>query len=240
MLYLLEEYKKEISEGYDSDKDRYVFHKAYKSIYDFCNNEVSSFYLDVLKDRLYTHGKNSVSRRAAQTVIYEILDTIIRVIAPILSFTADEIWQYMPKRKEEKNVASVHLLDWSKYIEKYHNQQIADDFRKIYSLRNDILKSLEEERSGGKIGSSLEAKLALTLGSELYPVFDKYLKDLPSLFIVSQLELKEAEGDSYKIEVLAADGEKCSRCWNYRTDVGKDKEHPSICMRCVGAVKENC
>ncbi|MDD5617577.1 MAG: isoleucine--tRNA ligase [Candidatus Omnitrophica bacterium] len=240
MFYLLENYKKEITDGYDGESEKYIFHNAYKRIYDFCNNDISSFYLDILKDRLYTHGKNSLSRRSAQTVIYEILDSIIRLIAPILSFTADEIWQYSPKRKSEKDIPSVHLLDWPKRVEKYYNEDIADEFRKIFSIRGDILKTLEEERSKGKIGSSLESKLILSLNTELYSIFNKHLKDLPSLFIVSQVELKDKGKGENKIEALAADGKKCARCWNYRTDVGKDKEHPSICMRCVEAVKESC
>lgn len=239
MLYLLEEYKKEITEGYDSRLERYVFHKAYKRVYDFCNNYISSFYLDVLKDRLYTHGRNSVSRRGAQTVIYELLDTITRLIAPMLSFTADEIWHYMPKRKDEKDIISVHLSDWPKPNEKYYNEEIAEEFRQIYSLRDDILKRLEEERSKDKVGSSLEAKLVLKLNKELYNMFSKHLRDLPSLFIVSQVEVHKAKDNVNTIDVLPADGKKCSRCWNYRVDVGKDKEHTSICMRCVEAVKEN-
>jgi isoleucyl-tRNA synthetase len=102
------------------------------------------------------------------------------------------------------------------------------------------LKSLEEERSKANIGSSLEAKLVLSLGKEFYPIFNKYLKDLPSLFIVSQVQLHNAEEGINKIEVLPADGKKCARCWNYRLDVGQDKEQPTICQRCVKAIKENC
>ncbi len=239
MLYLLEGYKKSISSGYDSKKERYVFYKAYKRIYEFCNSELSSFYLDILKDRLYTHGKDSKSRRGAQTVIFEILNSLIRLMAPILSFTAEEIWQNMPKKKAEQDIQSVHLLDWPKQEPKHHEKQLIEDFKKIYDLRPAILKCLEEERTKGKIGSSLEAKLILTLNNELFSTFDKYLADLPFLFIVSQVELAKKEKGESKIEVISAQGTKCTRCWNFRIDVGTNNEHPAICQRCVDAVENN-
>jgi isoleucyl-tRNA synthetase len=227
MLYLLEEYKKSITSGYDSKEERYVFYKAYKRIY-------------ILKDRLYTHGKNSKSRRGAQTVIYEVLNNLVKLMAPILSFTAEEIWQNMPKTKEEQGVESVHLLDWPKQESVYYNKEVVDDFKKIFDLRALILKRLEEERSKGKIGSSLEAKLILSLPQDLFTTFDKYIGDLPFLFIVSQVELQKSEKGETKIEVVAAQGQKCARCWNFTTDVGKDKNHPTACLRCVEAIEKNC
>jgi len=238
MLFILEKNKQIIANGYDNKDERYLFHKAYKSIYDFCNNDLSSFYLDMLKDVLYTHGKNSKTRRAAQTVICEVLDSLVRFIAPILTFTAEEIWQHIPKRESERNISSVHLLDWPKSELKWNNDELANDFSKIYELRGVILKSLEEQRSGGKIGSSLEAKLILTLGDNQFNLFNKYFRDLPFLFIVSQVELKKYEKGEPKIEVIPAEGQKCARCWNYRIDVGKNDAHPSICLRCVDAIGE--
>ncbi|MFC1646308.1 isoleucine--tRNA ligase [Candidatus Omnitrophota bacterium] len=239
MLYLLEEYKKSIASGYDCKEERYVFHKAYKRIYEFCNSDLSSFYLDILKDRLYTHGKDSKSRRGAQTVIYDILSSLVRLIAPILSFTAEEIWQNMPKRKVEQNIESVHLLEWLKEEPTLHKKQVIDDFKKIYELRPDILKRLEEERTKGKIGSSLEAKLILTLEKDLFTTFSKYLDDLPFLFIVSQVKVGKIGKGKNKIEVVSAEGNKCTRCWNFRSDVGANKEHPDICQRCVDAIEKN-
>ncbi|MFC1708581.1 isoleucine--tRNA ligase [Candidatus Omnitrophota bacterium] len=240
MLYLLEEYKKSITNGYDCKEERYVFYKAYKRIYEFCNNDLSSFYLDILKDRLYTHGKDSKSRRGAQTVIYEILNSLVKLMAPILSFTTEEIWQNMPKRKVERDIESAHLLDWPKEEPAHHKKETIDDFKKIFDLRAPILKCLEEERSQGKIGSSLEAKLILTLDKGLFATFDKYKDDLCFLFIVSQVELKKIEKGESKIEVVSAEGQKCARCWNFRSDVGRNKEHPSICLRCVEAIEKNC
>ncbi|MBL7130700.1 MAG: isoleucine--tRNA ligase [Candidatus Omnitrophica bacterium] len=239
MLYLLEEYKKSIICGYDSKDERYVFYKAYKRIYEFCNNDLSSFYLDILKDRLYTHGKDSKSRRGAQTVIFEILDCLVRLIAPILSFTAEEIWQNIPKRKQDQGIESVHLLDWPKAKPAYHKKEVVDNFKRIYELRAPILKCLEEERTKGKIGSSLEAKLILSVGENLFSIFNKYLDDLPFLFIVSQAELKKIKKGKNKIEVAFAEGKKCARCWNFRTDVGENKEHPTVCLRCVDAIEKN-
>ena len=236
MLYLLEFYKDLIGKGYDSKDDPYVFHKAYKGIYDFCNNELSSFYLDMLKDRLYTHGKNSVSRRGAQTVMYEILHTLMRVMAPILSFTAEEIWQHIPKRKEERQAVSVHLLSWPQANSRYRNEALAQEFKVIFALRDPILKALEEERAKGAIGSSLEAKLILSLNASLSAVFEKYKNDLAFLFIVSQVELKRIEKGEYVIEAVKADGQKCPRCWNFRADIGADALHPDICKRCAAAL----
>lgn len=238
MLYILEWYRDYIDKGYDSESERYVFYKAYKAIYEFCNTDLSSFYLDILKDRLYTHAKNSKSRRGAQTVIYEILHTLIRLTAPILSFTAEEIWHHIPKKKQETNILSVHLLDWPKQTSQYVNQEVIDDFKKIYDLRSSILKNLEEQRSKGKIGSSLEAKLVLSLNEDLYSIFNKYLNDLPFLFIVSQVQLKKISGDQNQIEVFHADGKKCARCWNFRLDIGDNKSHPNICLRCVDAIEK--
>jgi isoleucyl-tRNA synthetase len=240
MLYLLEENKKSITCGYDCKEERYLFYKAYKKIYEFCNNDLSSFYLDILKDRLYTHGKNSKSRRSAQTVIFEVLDSLVRLIAPILSFTAEEIWQNMPKKKADAAVESVHLAAWPKENKTYLENEITDNFKKIYSLRPDILKSLEEERSKGKIGSSLEAKLILSLGESLFSTFSKYLDDLPFLFIVSQVEIKKISNAENKIEVVLAEGKKCMRCWNFRGDIGQNDSHPEICQRCIDAIEKNC
>ncbi|MFH1621923.1 MAG: isoleucine--tRNA ligase [Candidatus Omnitrophota bacterium] len=239
MLYLLEEYKESIMHGYDSQEERYVFYKAYKRIYEFCNSDLSAFYLDILKDRLYTHGKDSNSRRGSQTVIYEILNSLVRLIAPILSFTAEEIWKNLPKKKEEQHIESVHLLDWPEPKPEYRKKEVIDDFKKIYDLRPSILKKLEEERSKGKIGSSLQAKLILGLGQDLFSVFNKYLNDLPFLFIVSQVDLKKLDKKEIEIEVLAAEGKKCTRCWNFSSDVGKDNTHPDICQRCISAIEKN-
>ena len=237
MLYLLEEYKKSISEGYDSAGERYVFHKAYKRIYDFCNNDLSSFYLDMLKDRLYTHGKNSVSRRGAQTVMYEILYSLMRLMAPILVFTAEEVWQYMPKRKQDDHIESIHLLSWPQANECFNNQALAQEFKTLFALRDPILKELEKQRVKSVIGSSLEAKLILSLNAPLFSIAEKYSGDLAFLFIVSQVEIKKIEKGEYAIEVVPAEGKKCPRCWNFRTDIGADKDHEEICKRCAFAIK---
>jgi len=237
MLYVLELHKNNIKNGYDNQTERYRFYKAYKEIYDFCNEELSSFYLDILKDRLYTHAKNSASRRGAQTVMYEILDSIVRLMAPILSFTAEEIWQHMPKREKDKGIESVHLLDWPSRIDIFSNKQVYNDFREIFDLRDIINKALEEKRAQGKIGSSLEAKLILNLGENLFSTFSKYQKDLPFLFIVSQVELKKTNDGKNSISIDHAEGEKCQRCWNFSKSVGAIKEHPILCQRCHKAIQ---
>jgi len=237
MLFLLEEKKEKIINGYDNPKERYRFYKAYKEIYDFCNEDLSSFYLDILKDRLYTHSRDSQSRRGAQTVMFKILNNLVRLMAPILSFTAEEVWQCMPKEEIDKNVTSVHLLNFIEENKKYRDSKIADDFRKIFSLRQQINKAIEEQRANGLIGSSLEAKIILHLQDPLYKIFEMYRTDLPFLFIVSQVELNKSVNNENSVEVLMADGQKCQRCWNYSLSVGSIKEYPQICKRCVEAIK---
>jgi len=234
--------------GAQKDYTDYEFAKVYKRIYTFCNEDLSSIYLDILKDRLYTSPKNSRARKSAQTVLFHTLNHLVRVMAPILSFTAEEIFKAMPRRNDVKDISSVHLLSFEDIPKSWINHAIEEQFRILFNLRPDVLKALEEKRSAGEIGSSLEAKVIFyTASDQDYQYFRAHQSMLPAAFIVSQVEINkvnDVEGGlseefaKTRVEINQADGEKCHRCWNYTTDIGRDQEHQSLCARCTANVKE--
>jgi len=240
-----------VSDAFEEEKrENFNFSKAYRTIYSFCNEDLSSFYLDILKDRLYTFAANSVARRSAQTVIYEILSVLARLLAPILPFTAEELFKSMPKEKAIKDIASVHLLDWPDPHKNtnWNNEKVDALFKPLIELRPFVLKAMEEERSKGAIGSSLEAKVALfTTDKEKFRYLDKLKEGLPSLFIISQIEINLVDklenlidnALPISIKVQKADGSKCLRCWNYSKTVGQDSIYSNICSRCIKAIKED-
>jgi len=220
--------------------EAYDFAGVYKSIYSFCNEDLSSIYLDIIKDRLYTSPAQSPKRRSAQTVLYKIVNSLVRIAAPILSFTAEEIFSLMPKDQNTQNVSSVHLLEWPKIEEAWKSSAAEKCFEILMALRPQVLKALEEKRRLGEIGSSLQAKVIFECESARDLEYLNGLKEiLPSIFIVSQVEIHQKDSIvQTNIVIQHADGQKCSRCWNYRTSVGQDKDHPTICDRCVSNVKE--
>lgn len=241
----------QLAEALDKTKaayEDYNFAESYKTIYGFCNEELSSFYLDILKDRLYTSPANSQERRSAQTVLYHIVNTLVRACAPLISFTADEIFAAMPKEKSLSGVESVHLLNWSTVPAEWKNTDILEKFKLLVALRPYVLKALDEKRKAGVIGGSLEAKVIFETASPRDLEYLTKNKDiLTAAFIVSQVEIKNVtatqtpigeEFNKTQVVIQTADGEKCSRCWNYKTDVGADKEHPTLCARCTKIVKE--
>jgi len=225
----------------------YEFAHVYKTIYNFCNEDLSSFYLDILKDRLYTSHTYSPERRAAQTALFHILNHLVRFLAPMLVFTAEEIFSLMPKTQEMKTVDSVHLLSWLDVPQEWMNERIEKDFELLAALRPFVMKALEDKRAAGEIGSSLEAKVIFQSNS---PRDVRYLKDhmadLPSAFIVSQVELQETDavegliGDMFSqtgIKIGKADGQKCERCWNYR-QLGGHSHYATLCDRCAQVVQK--
>ncbi|MDD2679552.1 MAG: isoleucine--tRNA ligase [Candidatus Omnitrophica bacterium] len=230
-------------EAIEEAYDKFEFYKAYKNIYDFCNETLSMFYLDMVKGRLYTCGKNSQARRAAQSVLYELLDFLVRVAAPILVFTAEEIWQNMPKTSALKNISSVHLLDWPQHKNKLSDSEAKEmlDFDAcVIRLIPGIAKLLEEKRGKGEIGSSFDAQIKLLTNSqERYTFLESLKGDLTEIFKVSQVEIELKSGISdIAIEVSKAAGKKCPRCWNYSLFVGKSEKHPLLCDKCEKAIGE--
>ena len=222
--------------------DNFEFYKVYKTIYSFCNEDLSSVYLDILKDRLYTAGKSSLNRRAAQTVMYEILLSLVKIVTPIMPFTAEEIYKHIPKTEE---VNSVHVLDWPSFDKILDGNKIIKDIElvnekldKIIKIRPQVLKALEDERAKGLIGSSLEAKVVFLVSNNDFVYFKNLEEQLAGLFIVSQVAIdKNKEKEETKIKIEKACGEKCQRCWNYSETVGKEKDHTTICKRCADVIK---
>ena len=233
---------KEVSGFYDN----FQFHKVYHTLYSFCIIDMSNFYLDVLKDRLYTFKSDSPGRRSCQRAIYEILKVLTAAIAPIMVFTAEEIWQNMPRTKDMPE--SIHLSLWPDIEKLRIDKGLEARWQKLIKIREMALKVLEAERTSGIINGSLEAKVILYAESDqAYSLLKDYQDQLQSIFIVSQVELKrekapsEAYGDEKAPEVSVivkrADGEKCARCWNYSLSVGKDKDYPKdLCQRCQKVV----
>ena len=218
----------------------YEFHTLYHAVHNFCSNDLSAFYLDILKDRLYTSPKQSIEYRSARTSMYKILDALTRMIAPVLTFTADEIWQRLPGERE----ASVHLAGFPARSENYLDDALEERYEQLQKIRSEVSKELEKARADKKLGQALEAKVLLEIPGEYQTLMNDYLDLLPNYFIVSQVEFSdnltegtEAENvPGLKIQILPADGEKCDRCWNFATSVGKNSDHPTICARCADAL----
>ncbi len=211
----------------------FSFYQIYHLVHNFCTIQLSSFYFDILKDRLYTQGKDSKERRSAQTALHEILLVSVKIMAPILSYTIEEVWEYLPGEKEE----SAHLSDWPKVNKRFLNKKLEERWEKLISIRERVLASLEKARKEKRIGNSLEAEVEIRCEKE-YQFLKKYEKDLPALFIVSKVRLVKKGNGEMVVKVKKAPGKKCSRCWNYSIEVGKSKEHPTLCPRCIRVIKK--
>ena len=221
-------------ESVDHAFERYDFVQVFKSVYSFCNEDLSSIYLDILKDRLYTFPAQSKERLSAQSVLYYILDSLIRILAPVLSFTAEETLEFSPKRASHAP-GSVHCLSWPVVDKRWISPLVEEKFEGALNMRVPVLKALDEQRKAGKIGSGLQAKAVITISDKGSLQYFKSFNDFASFCIVSQVEFKEGSQD---IEILPADGVKCARCWNWRTDVGQSSAHPSLCGRCTKIVEQ--
>jgi len=178
---------------------------------------------------LYTYAPKSLARRSAQTALYQIVDHLARLSAPLLAFTADEIWEEIPGSLDRAE--SVHLTEFPKDEPSWHADQLLARYERLFEIRGAVMKALEEARNTGLIGAGLEAKITITADSETKTFLESFGEDLRFIMIVSQVVLQE--GDSLSFKVDEADGEKCERCWNYTTDVGKDPRYPGACQRCV-------
>jgi isoleucyl-tRNA synthetase len=219
----------------------YQFHQVYSALYNFCTVDMSAFYLDILKDRLYTHATHSQTRRSAQTALWEILDAFTRLIAPILSFTSEEVYAAMYEGHPSGSQAeSVHTLLFPKNDLPRDAECLVAEWEKLRSIRESVLKSLEEVRQAGTIGNSLEAKVIVHAAGETAELLRRREADLRYIFIVSQVAVVEDPGakEGLQIEVLKAEGQKCERCWNYSVEVGRDKAYPELCERCVPVINE--
>ena len=235
-LHRLQKLISRVREAYEN----FEFHIVYHSVQNFCAVEMSALYFDILKDRLYTFSAPSSGRRSAQTALYEILKTLTRLMAPILSFTAEEVWRYIPA--ESGRAESVHLTLFPGLQSEYLDDALSERWERIWEIRAVVTKALEEARKEKVIGLSLDAQVYLYLPEKIYHFLQPYEKDLKSIFIVSSVALHPAASGTtdekeVRAEVFRADGKKCERCWNYDVSVGHHSEHPTICNRCVEAIQ---
>lgn len=231
-----------VIKGYDD----YEFHVVLHAIHNFCVVDMSNFYLDVIKDRLYCEEKNGVLRRSAQTAMYEILDALVRMIAPILCFTADEIWQAMPHRDGD-DAANIVLNAMPKVNPAWaFAEEASSKWDKLIALRDDVNKALEEARKNKVIGKPLEAWVTVYADDETAALLETVPADeLAALCIVSKLRVIRGNGEGMQgenlpvqIAIERASGDKCERCWMYVDSIGQDSKHPTLCARCAAVVGE--
>lgn len=215
--------------------ENFEFYNFYHLLNNFCVVTLSSLYLDIIKDRLYTYPKKSLERRAAQTCIYKILVILTKLMSPILSFTAEEIWRQLPfsKGKEE----SVHLTSWTKTQEEFVDKELEDEYKELFLLREEVLKEIETIRNQGIIGHSLEVMVSINLSLLDKKLLEKYKDELESLFIVSKVQMQDFLEGGVRVKVEKIKENKCERCWNYRESVGEDSNMPNLCKKCIEVVK---
>ena len=223
--------------------DEYEYHTTAHALHNFCVVDMSNFYFDVLKDRLYTTAPDSKSRRAAQTVLYKVLDALTLILTPILAFTCDEIWTAMKHDKSRNPEGPLfNSIPTADYIET--DEAFIAKWDRIHEIRTDVQKALELARNEKVIGKPLEAKVTLYADGELADFLKSELKSLPEIFITSAVEIADGEGEfkgdvkGLSITVNKADGEKCERCWKFSDTVGQDSEHPTLCAHCAETMKQ--
>jgi len=227
--------------------DTFTFHKVYQRLKDFCIVDLSAIYFDILKDRLYTAAPKSLARRSAQTALHRLGDALVRLLAPITSFTSEEVWSYLHSSQGRQR--SVHLTEFpqprdltGEMPSNFDSAKLESDWETLLTVRSEALKALEDARVQKLIGGGLEAQLHIAVPENLYPVLDRYHKDLRYIFIVSDVVLERdptSNGDTgLKIKVTKAPGKKCERCWNFSTHVGEDRQYPTVCERCSAVLRE--
>ena len=242
-LLRLEQIRSEVSKAYED----YQFHVMYHAIHNFCTVDLSAIYLDVLKDRLYTERADSRLRRSAQTAMFQILTTLVRLIAPVLSFTAEEVWQHLPNRDERKE--SVLLSDWPEAQPRYVDEALEERWNKRLALRSEVMKVLEESRQAKEIGHSLDADITIYANDDAYGTLKDMGAELADFYIVSTVTLvhgldqapeqaKLTEEEDMKIVASASTREKCERCWKHDPSVGSMAEEPHLCARCASVLKD--
>ncbi len=213
--------------------EKFNFHILVQKIHHFCTVELGSFYLDIIKDRQYTCKTDGIARRSAQTAMYYLLEALVRWIAPVLSFTADEIWQYIPGERS----ASVHLQKWWDFLPAADNrQQTGIDWQRLMQIRDEANRVIEQQRSVGKIGSSLAVVITIAATGSDYALMQQLGEELRFVFITSAVKVIKNNNDRLEITLVPADTEKCARCWHRCEDVNSDANYPGICQRCVNNI----
>ena len=217
----------------------FEFHRVYHAVNDFAVIDLSNFYLDVLKDRMYTFAPTSHERRSAQTVLWQITEALVRLVAPILSFTADEVWEYLPK--VEGREASIHLAQFPALADVFSEDPAAllEEWKQLFSVRDEALRVLEEARKDKQIGKGLEAELEIAATGEELALLQRHVAGLKEILNVSGVRIVEASvHDVLEIEVSPATGTKCARCWNFMPEVSNYGIWQNVCTRCSDALKE--
>ncbi|MFH1287862.1 MAG: isoleucine--tRNA ligase [bacterium] len=226
-------------QGYNS----FQFHYFYHALYNYCVNDLSAFYLDILKDRLYTHGRKSIERRSAQTVLCEIIINLAKVMAPITVHTAEEVWRNIPKFHGKET--SIHLTEMPKINEEYIQKHLEENWNNLISIRKEVYSALEIARQSKIIAKSLEAKVTLFVEDKKLEAFlNKYKNELPTIFIVSSVDILDVKNKANNlftavsipnltISIEKSQGIKCERCWTWTEYSVSDKEHPNLCSKCL-------
>ncbi len=229
----LEKLKQEVTDSYES----FSFHKAFSLLYNFCVVEMSSVYMDVMKDRMYCDGKKSLSRRSGQTAMYNILSSLVKMLAPILVHTAEEVWSAV--RNRDENVESVHLATMPKTNDSIDHKAEEAKWEKIMNLRDDILRVLEGLRKDKKINSNQEASVTVHFASEEeFKEFEDFgAERIAAVCIVSEVKLLKSGSGERTVTAEKSSYQKCQRCWNLLESVGKNEEYPDLCSRCVEVIK---
>jgi isoleucyl-tRNA synthetase len=232
MLARTRELTEKIREWYAA----FEFHRVYHAVNEFAIVDLSSFYLDVLKDRMYTFAPTSHARCSAQTVLWQITETLARLVAPILSFTADEVWDYLPEVAGRE--LSVHLAQFPKPEEVFSENptKLLEEWKRIFIVRDSALQLLEAERQAKHIGKGLEAELKITASGDLLALLQRHAAGLKEVLNVSLVRI--VAGTEHKIEALPASGSKCARCWNFMPEVSAYGIWQNVCTRCQAALTE--
>jgi isoleucyl-tRNA synthetase len=225
--------------------EEFEFHRVYYTLHQFCAVDLSQFYLDHLKDRLYVSAADDPGRRAAQTVLYHLARTLAGLLAPVLSHTAEEVWRHLPGDKPP----SIQLTDWPAADESWRDPELGLRWERFFALRDEVAKALEEAKAGSVIRQPMEAAVTIYGDADDSRLLASFGGELARLLIVSAAEVRPAPDgppanvyqssviSGFGVEVKAAGGQKCARCWLYRTTVGADAEHPQLCDRCAATVR---
>jgi isoleucyl-tRNA synthetase len=222
-----------VTESYDN----FAFHKVFSILYNFCTVEMSSIYMDVLKDRLYCDETDSKARRSSQSVMLKILDSMVRMLAPILAHTAEEAWAAMKFKSE--NADTVHLASMPKVDDSIDYKASEGKWKNIMSLRDDVLRELEQLRKNQEIASNQEATVTVATNDEkLVSLLEGFgLENFATLCIISEFKLEKCDCET-QVKVNKSNHNKCDRCWNFWPSVGTDSEHPKLCQRCADVIKK--
>ncbi|MGH9703291.1 MAG: class I tRNA ligase family protein, partial [Candidatus Acidiferrales bacterium] len=252
MMHRTGELVRQCREGYD----KFEFHRVFHAVHDFCVVDLSAFYFDVLKDRLYTFAPRNIGRRSAQTALFRIANALLRLLAPVMVFTSEEVWQLLPHRPGDPESIHMSYFPAVENMDTGLRKETVENWDRLLAIRRDVLGALESARSKKVVAGALEAEVTLyprtdleeKVGSRTFEVLQTYLKSLPALFLVSQVRMADyfdnsegavtEAGDLVIVGVQKAKGKKCERCWNYSTQVGINLTWPTVCERCVAALEE--